>query len=531
MDKKEPLKILNILGNLYYAIYLIDLEKNQYTIFKTIDATRRIIPQTGDYTETFMDIYMKSVIEESTFEEFKRVFSIKNLKRIVENDEGNVCGDFRRTFEGKLRWVNIQMLYDNEVIAQDGQKVIMAFQYIDELKQKELEENEILKESIHTMQSVNQTKTSFFSNMSHGLRTPLNAVVNFTEMALEQINDKNKVIEYLKKINISGTEMLEVVNSILEVSKMEENNTTLEEVEFDLAEMLEETLDSFNEQAKIQCKTLETSYNVKHSYVYSDPGKIRQIINNIVSNALRFTKVRGNIKIEITETPGRFISKYELKVTDDGIGMSREFVKRIYTPFEKETRFNIKENVGTGLGMTIVQNNVQKLNGKIDIQSKPGEGTEVSVILPLEIRNEIHTKQNSPEPTENLLNGKRVLVVDDNQLNMEIATEMLQMRGAKTVQARNGQDAVETFRNSSEGYFDAILMDVQMPVMNGNDATKIIRSLPRRDAKSVIIIAITASAFAEDIDETLKSGMNDYVLKPVDFSELQQKFNKCLRKG
>ncbi len=522
-------RITNVLSDSYYALYLVDFEKEEYTILKGSEYIQSI-PQTGDYN-SFVE-FTQNIMEKEAYEEFKETFSIENIRRLVRNNVKSFGGDFRRAFNSEFKWVNVRMLYSEEYVRKNRTEVIFAFQDADARKEKELEEKEVLRESLVAMRSATQTKNRFFSNMSHDMRTPLNAIINFSNMAISQPDDKERVMDYLRKINISSSQLLELINNILEVSRIEENMPLITKTQFNIAKSLEDTLMVFKEQAFIQHKNFEIECNIKHDYVLSDWGKIRQIINNIVSNALKYTRKGGNVRVEINEIEGKFVSKYTFRIVDDGIGMSKEFLKKIYVPFERETRFHSEEMNGTGLGMVIVQNNVQTLNGQIEINSEPGKGSEISIVLPLETIKGIE-EDNKEESKEELqeLKGKRILLVEDNELNMEIATEILEMQGVKITQAFDGKQAVDIFRNSVEGYFDAILMDVQMPVMDGYEATSCIRRLPRRDARSVVILAVTANAFADDIIQAEKAGMNEHISKPIDFKELQKALTKFMKKG
>lgn len=522
-------RITNVLSDSYYALYLVDFEKEEYTILKGSEYIQSI-PQTGDYN-SFVE-FTQNIMEKEAYEEFKETFSIENIRRLVRNNVKSFGGDFRRAFNSEFKWVNVRMLYSEEYVRKNRTEVIFAFQDADARKEKELEEKEVLRESLVAMRSATQTKNRFFSNMSHDMRTPLNAIINFSNMAISQPDNKERVMDYLRKINISSSQLLELINNILEVSRIEENMPLITKTQFNIAKSLEDTLMVFKEQAFIQHKNFEIECNIKHDYVLSDWGKIRQIINNIISNALKYTRKGGNVRVEINEIEGKFVSKYTFRIVDDGIGMSKEFLKKIYVPFERETRFHSEEMNGTGLGMVIVQNNVQTLNGQIEINSEPGKGSEIYIVLPLETIKEIE-EENKDESKEYLqeLKGKRILLVEDNELNMEIATEILEMQGVKITQAFDGKQAVDIFRNSVEGYFDAILMDVQMPVMDGYEATSCIRRLPRRDARSVVILAVTANAFADDIIQAEKAGMNEHISKPIDFKELQKALTKFMKKG
>lgn len=520
-------RITKALGDFYYAIYLVDFEKSKYTILKCTGDMEKNLPKKGDYNDFLK--FTEVTMEKEAYEEFKDTFSIKNIQKLVKSNVRNFGGDFKRTFNNGFKWVNVQMLYSEESVKRNKPEIMLAFQDVSKRKEKEIEEKEVLKESIETMRLSTQTKNRFFANMSHDMRTPLNAIINFSNMAKNQIDNQDRLLDYLNKIHISSKQLLELINDILDVSKIEENMPLIDKAEFNITKALEDTLLVFKEQAELQKKQIKIDLNIKNNYVLSDWGKIRQIVSNIMSNALKYTKTDGKISVEINEIEGKFISKYEFRIIDNGIGMSKEFLRKIYTPFERETRFHSEEMTGTGLGMAIVQNNIQKLNGQITINSKPGKGSEFYIVLPLEIGQGAQNESDTDEQEiVKDLTGKRILVVEDNELNMEISTEILEMQGVKITQARDGMQAVDIFKNSVEGCFDAILMDIQMPIMDGYEATRTIRSLPRKDAKDVVILAVTANAFAEDIIEAEKAGMNDYISKPIDFKELQKVLTKFI---
>lgn len=521
-------RITDALGESYYALYLIDFEKETYSMLKASEYVCESIPQTGEYN-VFMDC-IKTIIEKEAYKDFKETFSIENIRKLVNNNVKSFGGDFKRIFNGEARWVNVKMLYNAK--NNNVHEVVLAFEDIHDEKERELEKMQIIRESVEATEQAVKSKNKFFANMSHDMRTPLNAIINLSNLSKEKIDDKEKLVDYLTKINISSKQLLELINDILEVSKMEEGINTINKSSFDIDKALKDTLSVFEEQAKIQNKNMKIVYNIKNNYVISDWGKIRQIVNNIVSNALKYTLPNGNIQIQINELEGKFISKYELIVGDDGIGMSKEFLEKLYTPFARETRFYSEEITGTGLGMVIVNNNVQKLNGQIEVKSEPGKGTMFKVTLPLEITMEssenIDVKSEENELID--LKGRKILIAEDNELNMEISTEVLEMQGVIVSKATNGKEAYEIFKSSKENTFDAILMDMQMPIMDGCEATKEIRKLPRKDAKIIPILAVTANTFAEDVVNTQKAGMNDHISKPIDFAVLQKTLSQYLTK-
>lgn len=529
LSKNQSLynRITKALGDSYYALYLVNLETGTYSMLKASDHVRATIPQSGKY-QVFMNC-LETVIEKEAYKEFKEAFSITNMKNLVKKKVRNFGGDFKRIFNSEVRWINVRMLYNETKEENEKNEVVIAFQDISYEKERDLEKIQIIQESIEATESAVEVKNKFFANMSHDMRTPLNAIINLSKLADTQIDNKEKLKDYLGKIEISSKQLLELVNDVLDVSKMEEGITTVNKSQFNILELLQETLSIFEEEAKIQHKSFSVGYNIKNKYVSGDVGKLRQIINNLVSNALKYTMSNGHISIQITEIEGKFVSKYEFIITDDGIGISKEFLDNIYTPFARETRFHADKIAGTGLGMVVVKNNVQKLNGQIEIKSEPNKGSTFRVTIPLEIIDEISENEKNDDSGNIDLKGRKILIAEDNELNMDISSEVLEMQGVILAKAKNGKEAVEIFEKSKEGEFDAILMDMQMPILDGCGATREIRSLPRKDAKTIPIIAVTANTFAEDIVNTRKAGMNDFVAKPIDFEELKKVLSQYLK--
>lgn len=528
-ERKKELynKITKALGESYYALYLVNLEKKSYSMLKASKYVEKVLKKEGNYSE-FIEC-VEDVIEKDAYKEFKKTFSIENIRKLVKNNVKSFGGDFKRIFNGELRWVSVEMLYDKS--DDNKNEIVLAFKDVNDEKEKELEKAQIIQDAIETNKQATDSKNKFFANMSHDMKTPLNAIINFSDIAKEQIDNKEKLEDYLKKINISSKQLLELINNILNISKIDEGIENIDKKEFNILEKLQETLSVFEEQAKIQDKKFHVVYNIKNEYVISDWGKIRQIVNNIVSNSLKYTLPKGNIVVEVNEIEGKFVSKYEILVGDDGIGMSKEFIDKLYTPFSRETRFYSKEIQGTGLGMVIVQNNIQMLNGQIEVKSKPKEGTVFRITLPLEKTTKSEIQEEEIKNEENEIAGSRILVVEDNELNMQITSEVLEMNGAIITKARNGKEAVNTFKESKEDSFDVILMDIQMPEMDGFEATRSIRKLDRKDAKRIPIIAVTANSFAEDRIEAEKAGMNDYITKPINYKEFREVIIRYMKKG
>lgn len=365
------------------------------------------------------------------------------------------------------------------------------------------------------------------------MRTPLNAIIGMSELAENHLSDPEKTGDYLRKINTSSKHLLELINNILEVSKFEQGKMKIESKPFFIKESVDECVDIFKIQAARENKIFKTHYNIKNNSVSGDLFRIQQILNNLLSNAFKFTHENDTISISVTQLDSEDFSKYKIVVEDTGVGMSKDFLKKIFIPFERETRFGAKNINGTGLGMPIVYNIVLQMGGSIYVESDLGKGSKFTVVLPLDIKTHTENKiikQDKNENTNFDLSGKNILIAEDNELNMEIASEVLEMKGINVTKAWNGKEAFEIFKHSEEGTFDAILMDMQMPEMNGCEATTAIRALNREDAKNIPIIAVTANAFTEDIAATTKAGMNAHISKPIDFDTLEKTLNRYLNR-
>lgn len=515
---------VRVLGDSYYAIYRINFQTETYTMLKNSAPLCASLPHQGDYA-LFLN-RLKDVIEPQAYAEFEDSFSISSIRRLVERKVRDYGGDFQRLFTEGYRWVNVRLLFDDSL---DVGEAILCFREVDEEKRRQLQQTELLKESLLTMKKSVEARSLFFANMSHDMRTPLNAIIGLSELAGHSLSDPERTGDYLHKINLSSKHLLGLINDILEMSRFEQGKLALERRPFDLREQLDDVLDVFRIQALHEGKSFHIRYQVRNTRVEGDFFRIQQILNNLLSNAFKFTAPGQEISLTVRQLNESPHPQYQFIVHDTGVGMSEEFLSRIFVPFERETRFGAKNVSGTGLGMPIVHNIVLQMEGQIDVKSTLGKGSTFTVTLPLELQAGTEPLDSPASPSEPAdLQGRRLLLAEDNPLNMELATEMLQMKGVEVVQAWNGREAVERFQASATGFFDAILMDMQMPEMNGCEAAKAIRSLPRSDAASVPIIAVTANAFAEDISATRAAGMNAHIAKPIDFRLLEQTLGRFL---
>lgn len=519
---------LQILGDTYYAIYRINFETGTYETIKSSPDLADPLGKSGEYAHLLHTLSL--VVEDGTYAEFKKNFNLDNIRQLVQSHIYEFGGDYQRRFLQGRKWVSIKIVYNK---ALGLNEVIMCFREIDVKKKKELRQHELLEQALENAKRAANKKTMFFSNMSHDMRTPLNAISGMTKLARQHVQEPAKVEEYLDKIEVSSRQLTALVNDILDMARLEQGGQgALNCQPMDLVQTVNETADLFREQAQQENRRYEVVVDVQDRIVNADAFRINQVLNNLLSNAFKYSREGDRIHLELRQAARRESrGQYQIIVEDTGVGMSESFLERLFEPFARETVFAPTKATGTGLGMPIVKGLVQQMSGEITVQSKLGEGSRFVVSLPLQIVDAPAVEEQSPledlEPFT--LEGKRMIVAEDNELNMEITTEFLSMMGVDVLQAWNGREAVERFRQEKAGSVDAVLMDMQMPEMDGCAACRAIRALDRPDAATVPIIAVTANAFAEDIAKTTEAGMNAHISKPIDFkllSELLQKLAK-----
>ena len=372
-------------------------------------------------------------------------------------------------------------------------------------------------------EAANEAKTEFLQRMSHDIRTPINGIRGLVNMADHYADDMEKQAEYRTKVKEASNLLLELVNDILDMSKLESGEIVLEEIPFNLSSISGEVFVVIEQMAAEQnIRIVWEKKEITHRDLIGSPGYVKRVMMNILSNAVKYNRENGRIYISCMEIPSEQpeMTTMEFVCRDTGIGMTEEFQKCVFEPFTQEHTGSRTKFAGTGLGMPIVKNLVEKMGGTITFESKEGEGTTFVIRVPFKIDLDANKREEQKCVSEKSIKGLHILLAEDNELNMEIAEFVLHNEGADVTKAWNGKEAVELFRKSESGDFDAILMDIMMPVMNGYEATKMIRSLDRVDAKKVPIIAMTANAFTEDRLKAKEAGMNDHVAKPVDMSIL-----------
>jgi len=440
---------------------------------------------------------------------------------------------YRRNTENikkeKYHWYRIEFI--SSTFGKDGniENVVMAFMDVNEEVQKEKSYEKQLEEA-------NKAKSHFLSNMSHDIRTPMNGIIGMTAIAKTHIGENAKIEECLDKIETSAKYLLSLINNVLDMSKIESgkmelslNSINLLEIINSIKVVMQPLIDEKGHNFTVR------EHNIQHKYLIGDRLRINQILVNVISNAIKYTPNNGNIEWDIYELPSIDNYKVTIKfvVKDNGIGISKEFLPYLYESYSQERLEGNTNLESTGLGMAITNSLVSMMGGIMDVESTLKQGSEFTISIPFEISKEVYEDNKSDDTKymlwkndENYFRGYHILVAEDNSLNLEIITEFLQEKGIIVDSAENGRKAVEKFLASKEGTYDAILMDIQMPELNGYDAAKKIRVSNHPQAKSILIIALSADAFSEDVQKAMEAGMNSHVSKPIDYNTLFRELQK-----
>lgn len=397
----------------------------------------------------------------------------------------------------------------------------LMFVYIRNYNKNQDRQQELLAKAAEAANSANRAKSAFLFNMSHDIRTPMNAIIGYVELAKRHIGEPEKLNEYMDNISSCGRKLLSMLNNVLDLARIENNRTIIEETIENVGDIVSSCITMFNDAAEKKEQTITYKQELTDPYVYVDAGHLSEIVMNLLSNAVKYTGNGGSISVAV-----RQIRKDDdwcdtiISVADTGIGISDEFQKHIFEEFTRERSSTISGVDGAGLGMGIVKKLVDLMNGNITLQSKIGVGSTFTVSIPCRISSKEAAQAKRADDAINkaALVGKRILLTEDNDLNAEIAMELLTDEGLEVERAADGVECVEKVEKAPDGYYDLILMDIQMPIMNGYDAATKIRRMDNRHKAGIPIIAMTANAFSEDRERALEAGMNDHISKPIDMN-------------
>ncbi len=537
-EEKEHAEVISSLSTIYSTIFRADLDSHQYEVLTTVKPMEEITGKQGNFDDVkakVLEVFMAADMRE-TMDEFLNLKTLADrLKKVntIETEYKNPQGQWmkarfivkRRDGEGKVK----EVLY-------------VAHDCTDE-KIKEFEQKERLSQALASSRQASKAKSTFLSNMSHDIRTPMNAIMGFTALAQSHIDDQELVKDYLDKISTSGAHLLSLINDVLDMSRIASGSVKLEEKLVHLPDLFRDL--RAMTQGMVAAKNLNfyvETKDVKHEDVFADKLRLNQVLLNIIGNAIKFTEPGGDIGILISEKPSskKDSTTYEITVRDSGIGMSKEFMEHIFETFTRENTATVSGIQGTGLGMAITKNIVNMMGGDIQVDSKEGKGSVFTVILNLRLSNADASKKHLSELEKGEVldsdhddftkqkkkshnyAGKRALLAEDNELNAEIATAILEETGMVIDSVNDGDIAVETIRNAPADYYDLVFMDIQMPKMDGYTATREIRTLADNHKAYIPIVAMTANAFEEDKQKAFACGMNGHIIKPVSMVAIAQ---------
>lgn len=526
MENDRHIEMINCLNGEYYSIFFLNYKRNSVIPYRKSEYIKEMFDSGNITIEEFakiMKVYMKNVHEDDK-DEFRQILDMAYVKDMLKKKKSIVINYRYNTPKGE-EYYRLQVVKAGDT--EDIEDVVVATRSVDEEMKTEKKKRELLENALQQANLASKAKSDFLSNMSHDIRTPMNAVIGFTALAKNHIEETDKVKEYIEKITISSNHLLRLINNILDMSRIESGKTKIEEDKCNLNDIIGEVSDIVKSQAVAKNLEYSVSVDIKDEMVYCDKLKLNQIFFNLLGNAVKYTKNGGMVSFEAKQVQSKSneYSAYLFTVKDTGVGMTEMFLSKVFEPFERERTEQTMTIQGTGLGLAITKNIIDMMGGRIEVKSNLGKGSRFKVFLELKSANnnsdnKMKKSQENIKSNEEILKDKYILLVEDNEINAEISKEILEEKGMIVEHANNGKVAVDMFAESDYGYYDMILMDIQMPVMNGYDATEAIREFEREDAKNIPIVALSANAFDEDIRKSLKHGMNAHISKPIVIDDL-----------
>lgn len=523
MKKEQEIElqreIIEGLGKEYFSVLAVDLDKDLVFSYRESEETGKIFldfcRKCGNRWSKMVPFYAKTMVADNTNGEFEKQLDLEVLRSQEEN--------FSMTYEFKsetgIKYYQARVAYVKKI---DGTRMaVVGTRDIDSLIKKERMQEEKLKKAYAAAENANKAKTEFLNNMSHDIRTPMNVILGYNQLMKSQLTEP-KQFDYHKKIEQSGKLLLSIINNVLDMARIESGKMKVDENYEVVGEIIDEIISTFSSKAKEKEIHLSGSMQVTHRNILCDGTKIREIYVNLVSNAIKYTPRGGNVTITVEELPCEKEGYIKIKgeVEDTGIGMSKEYLPTLFEPFSREHNTTIGKVGGTGLGMSVVKRMIDLMGGSIEVKSELGKGTVFTFTLMHKIADEKYYSKKietaDVSDTGENLHGKHVLLAEDNDLNAEIAIAVLEEIGLIIERVEDGIQCVNRIEQMPSGTYDLILMDIQMPNLNGYEATKKIRQMDSQKKASIPIIAMTANAFAEDKEMTRKMGMNAHIAKPID---------------
>ena len=539
--EQEQADIIRSLGGMFFATYYADLEQDTFRSVTQLKEVKEALGSRMDYA-TGIQAYAEQFIHPDDRGEYLRVLGIENLRRTLSKKQPYVTIAYRKKPQkADLRpeeygWIRSTAVMSQADASGKARSIVYAAQDVTESKRREMREQQALQAACEAADRANASKQEFISCMSHNIRTPMNGIMGMIRIAADHADDPKRVRDCLEKASLSSRQLLSMLNEILDISQIKSGDIDLETEAFSLSGLMEELAASV--QSAVQEKGLRLELaplKVVNEEVSGDRKRLLQMFRNILNNSVKYTPAGGTLSISVTEHESgeHGCSSYDFTFSDSGIGIEKEFIPHIFEPFSRADDPRSEETEGTGLGLSIAQNIARLMGGTIAVKSEPGRGSQFTVTVILRRQPPAGRPDGEPASAgagsaEVSFRGCKILLVEDNELNREIAMELIGELGARVECAGDGRKGLQRLAEMPEGYYDLILMDIQMPVMNGFEATHAIRKLPRADAASIPIIALSANVSAEDIAASRESGMNGHLAKPLDIPQLAERMGYWL---
>lgn len=527
-NKKTIDRILSAVTEDFVFLVVVDVRTRIEKVFFLSNGPRpKWAGKDKTYDENIKE-YAEKIVAPEDRTRFLETVEFDSLMNYFKKSGNEVSIEYDVIIDGERRRYQGKFTFSTQ--DPEGVKIYVGVRDITKIEEERTEYNRKLMSALAEAEEANKGKSYFLFNMSHDIRTPLNAVIGYSELAKKHLDDKEVIEDYIDKIQICGNQLLGLIGDVLDMAKIESGKIDLSLSPCLCQDLMNEVVVSVNESAKEKGLSFEASGNACHTTILCDKVKVQKIILNVLSNAVKYTPSGGRVTLSVHEEikGDGDLSDFTFVIRDNGIGISKEFLPYVFNSFSRERNATLSGVSGTGLGMTITKRLVDAMGGKIEIESEQGKGTTVTVSLTFKRFDNEVIEEKEEKLSEISLEGKRVLLAEDNEINSEIASEMLREVGISTEVVTNGEECVNALLSHSAGYYDLVLMDVQMPVMDGYEATRTIRRFQDKDKRMIPVIAMTANVFEEDKKKAYKSGMNGHLSKPIDMTLLISTLNKCL---
>ena len=508
------------LNRLHERFVLIDVKQESYEFLYTTSENEHVL-KFGPYHE-FVSYLKAVIVEKEDKERLSAFLELKNLTKRLTPENLNTSIPIKIQLNGTEYWDMLSFIVVEQT-EKEITKILLSRRDITETQKKEVQHQQLLAEALVQAERANNAKSTFLFNMSHDIRTPMNAIIGFINLAQKYIGEQEKAQDYLKKAELSSQHMLNIINDILDMARIDSGKVELELEPVNLAEECYAIDILFRSSMEAKKLKFEVINHMEDQVILADATRMKQIVVNLVGNALKYTKPGGKVQLEYRQTgwTSNGCVCFEIHIKDSGIGMSEEYMRHLFEAFERERSATVSGTEGTGLGLAISKNLADLMGATLECNSILGKGTEFILSMNAPIVKK-HCASQKENVDLNRFKGKKVLLVEDNDLNREIAVEILEEYGLLVDEANDGTVAVDKISKADEDTYDLILMDIQMPYMDGYQATREIRSLKNKKLAAIPIVAMTANAFEEDKQKALKAGMNDHLPKPIDIEKSLQ---------